>query len=565
MINFEVDITTMTQSSNFNNITYYITGMYRNTTEWDTSYKLIVTSLGANSIYLNLPVYFMKKEKNEDYISLYIGNYDTTTKKCNISWPYINAVIKNVQVSYWSNNSFYNTLKNKKWIVSITPDLQINEQQIQKATTVIPKTGNAASATKLETGRTLKVDLTSTSVSTAFDGTAAINDIGVDGVLSIANGGTGATTATEGLYNLQGISNITASANIPSYISTATFGKTGTVATFNIEISEATSNTSGLMSINDKINLEQNTTDNGKVQHVRGLSDDGLPLLFSTTSTPTSGMKDVVKYNDNLRYIPNEKKLYTGSLLLTGNLEVANQAYFSSDTTFYGQITTNSLLIRGEAIAQTPSAAQHIATKGYVDNAISQGFAANDAMVFKGTVTATSGFTTILSQTYSAGWTYRADGSFFLSSNSSNRVYYVEPGDLIIATQDKGYNGSINDWIVVEHNIDGGLYKSSTTFTDGAILLADGVAGKVKTGAITTTTVVTNIEFSAPTLGTAISADDITEWKAGNSTTAEVKNGVLQITIGTKPSLSYTSRSIPNITNVGNITSTTTTVVASIS
>ena len=62
---------------------------------------------------------------------------------------------------------------------------------VQMATT----SDNVASATKLATGRTLKVNLASTAASTAFNGTANITDIGVAGALSIANGGTGSTTA----------------------------------------------------------------------------------------------------------------------------------------------------------------------------------------------------------------------------------------------------------------------------------------------------------------------------------------------------------------------------------
>lgn len=54
--------------------------------------------------------------------------------------------------------------------------------------------GKAASATKLATGRTLKVNLGSTSASTAFDGTANISNIGVSGTLAVGNGGTGQTS-----------------------------------------------------------------------------------------------------------------------------------------------------------------------------------------------------------------------------------------------------------------------------------------------------------------------------------------------------------------------------------
>lgn len=57
-------------------------------------------------------------------------------------------------------------------------------------------TGNASSATKLATGRTFKVNLASTNASSKFDGSGNIADIGVGGVLGIANGGTGRSNGT---------------------------------------------------------------------------------------------------------------------------------------------------------------------------------------------------------------------------------------------------------------------------------------------------------------------------------------------------------------------------------
>lgn len=72
---------------------------------------------------------------------------------------------------------------------------------------------------------------------------------------------------------------------------------------------------------------------------------------------------------------------------------------------------------------------------------------------------------------------------------------------------------------------------------------------------------------SVPTLGTAIAADDITAWSAGSVTTASVTSGVLNISTGTASSLSYTARSIPNVTSVGTAPSLTvisTTVATSV-
>ena len=55
---------------------------------------------------------------------------------------------------------------------------------------------SANTAVKLTTGRTLQVNLGSTSPSTAFDGTQNISNIGVSGTLTVGNGGTGFTTTT---------------------------------------------------------------------------------------------------------------------------------------------------------------------------------------------------------------------------------------------------------------------------------------------------------------------------------------------------------------------------------
>lgn len=56
---------------------------------------------------------------------------------------------------------------------------------------------------------------------------------------------------------------------------------------------------------------------------------------------------------------------------------------------------------------------------------------------------------------------------------------------------------------------------------------------------------------TVPTLGTAIAADDITAWTTNTPTAASVSKGVLTITAGSAATLSYTARSIPNVTSVG--------------
>ena len=67
---------------------------------------------------------------------------------------------------------------------------------------------------------------------------------------------------------------------------------------------------------------------------------------------------------------------------------------------------------------------------------------------------------------------------------------------------------------------------------------------------------------SVPTLGTAIPADDITSWTTNTPTAFSVSGEKLSITSGTAASLSYTAKSIPNVTSVGSAPSLTITSVS---
>ena len=281
--------------------------------------------------------------------------------------------------------------------------------------------------------------------------------------------------------------------------------------------------------------------------------------IYTATSSGTSGQFLISSGEDSA-------PTWVSNITVPGTLNVIGQTTLNSNVTVDGWITTNELTITGQATAQTPTAAQHIATKGYVDDVVQQGFATNDAMVFKGIINSTSAFTTILGQDYSAGWTYRADGSFFLSGD--NRIYYVEPGDLIIAIKDKGSSGSVNDWTVVEHNIDGALYKS-TSFTGDKILMSVSTSGSVKEGTITTTAVVTGINTAASISTTTTSIPNV----SANTTVVASKitsNNVTVVnSISQNDSTSTSIGAVENgilklisnvITQVGTVTSNTTQV-----
>lgn len=73
--------------------------------------------------------------------------------------------------------------------------------------------------------------------------------------------------------------------------------------------------------------------------------------------------------------------------------------------------------------------------------------------------------------------------------------------------------------------------------------------------AISTNKVTSWSTGTLPVLGNNITADNITSWSSGVLPTASVENEVLTITFGTLPTLEYTPKSIPNVTDVGTLPS----------
>ena len=117
----------------------------------------------------------------------------------------------------------------------------------------------------------------------------------------------------------------------------------------------------------------------------------------------------------------------------------------------------------------TPTNDADAATKKYVDDA----FAANDAMIFKGTIGAAADSPTVtaLPDTHECGWTYRV----VTAGTYAGKV--CEIGDLIICVAD-GTTAADADWTVAQTNIDGAVVGPASA-TDGHIPAFDGTSGKV--------------------------------------------------------------------------------------
>ena len=192
----------------------------------------------------------------------------------------------------------------------------------------------------------------------------------------------------------------------------------------------------------------------------------------------------------------------------------ADQAMPKSGGTFTGPIILDA----------DPTSAMGAATKNYVDN-IAQGLTDLTApMHFIGETPAQD-----------------AEGHPILPDVQTSYENYVAGDVLLVGDKEyvysKGNNAANSQWILLG---DEGSYalKSSTTVI--------GSAGTLNAGTL-------------PTLGDAITADDITDWKAGTASDATVNQGVLRLTNSTVPTLAYEARSVPNITSVGTLPSLTVT------
>lgn len=233
-----------------------------------------------------------------------------------------------------------------------------------------------------------------------------------------------------------------------------------------------------------------------------------------------------------------------------------------------------------------------IATTAFVQTAITNKLNDVDAMRYAGTI---AGAATSSSNKYGALTAAANKGDVYKVTTAGyvNGVK-VEVGDMLICNTDStaaatssNYTTIASKWDVVQGNLDG-VVVGPASAVSGNIALFDGTTGKlikdsgkslddlsanteydVTTGSVysitnlgsapTLGTAITADDItswdagSAPTLGTAIPADDITAWSAGSATTASVTDGVLSISVGTAPSLSYTAKSIPNVTSVGSV------------
>ena len=173
-------------------------------------------------------------------------------------------------------------------------------------------------------------------------------------------------------------------------------------------------------------------------------------------------------------------------------------------------------------VSADPTVPLGIATKNYVDNLASGLTDLTAPMHFIGDTPATD----------SSGNPVLPDATVSFNQYVSGDVLLVGNKEYVYS---KGNSAATSKWILLG---DEGSYalKSSTTSV--------GRASGWNAG-------------SAPELGDPITADMIDNWNAGSSSDASVSGGVLRLVNSTTPTLTYTTKSVPNITNVGTVPSLT--------
>lgn len=192
-----------------------------------------------------------------------------------------------------------------------------------------------------------------------------------------------------------------------------------------------------------------------------------------------SDSKQIMKGRDN----------YTSSVIFVNELPVSgieNKLYIAGNKasvytnsawrTIYDLDTKASLsgaTFTGTVVlASDPTADLEAATKKYVDLAIDNKVAANDAMRYKGTLGTGGTITTIPSSNVRQGDTYK------IITAGQYAGVNCEVGDMIIALENKAVGSTDANWTIIQGNIDGAI-TGPVSAVNSNIAVFDGATGKV--------------------------------------------------------------------------------------
>ena len=151
----------------------------------------------------------------------------------------------------------------------------------------------------------------------------------------------------------------------------------------------------------------------------------------------------------------------------TKNVSGAMHIRNAADSALADLVAANATFSK-VTVSAAPVAGSDVTNKTYVDGLL----AANDAMVYKGTL-GSGGTITTLPTTYNTGWAYKV----ITAGTYAGKV--CEYGDLLIAITSRTGTGNTDaDWTVVQANLDGAVIGPATAVADNFALF-DGATGKL--------------------------------------------------------------------------------------
>lgn len=302
----------------------------------------------------------------------------------------------------------------------------------------------------------------------------------------------------------------------------------------------------------------------------------------------TSQAANPQTYSRSSAYVGTDGHLYSNSkqvVNLSDSQALTNKTYNGYTLAAASAKGVDTSITAGTSSTNLPTT---VAVVDYVDDAISEAISASDAMIFKGTL-GTGGTITALPTTYETGWTYR------VITAGTYAGHTCEVGDLIIAVTERNGSGNLDaDWVVAQTNITG-INKTTasigsasagtaiaadditawttntptqvtkkTVVTGGSTTAVPNISKKTVVTGVTPATVVTsasgasasyangiltitNGSFGTGASATVTTGDSVTVGTAINAYTSLTTGDSVDVTAGTAASLSYTARSIPNI------------------
>ena len=254
-----------------------------------------------------------------------------------------------------------------------------------------------------------------------------------------------------------------------------------------------------------------------------GSTDTNSKIFLVGTTSQTASAQS---YSHDTAYVGTDGCLYSGGTkVLTSHQSLAAYAKLASPA------------LTGTPTAPTATAGTNttqIATTEFVTTAVSNSFAAQDAMRFKGTIEGGStGAYGALTAAATTGDTYK------VSKAGKINGIAVEVGDMLICTADNtaaattsNYSTVAANWVVVQSNIDGAVTGPASA-TDGAFALFDGTTGKIiKNSSYTPSSFAAASHGTHVTYGTSATAVSSTA-AAGSASTVSRSDHVHSISVAT--------------------------------